>query len=129
MPATALHRSESYLSRPVAPFNAAGRTLFGPTRVPRDGLRIPPARLCPPLCLKVLCEPVDSCLKLECAEKVLRFPVGTRVECEVFGGWHKGVVVKHRYRKASVSYEIRLDRSCRIVVPHDDDRSIRRAID
>ena len=24
MPATALHRSESYLSRPVAPFNAAG---------------------------------------------------------------------------------------------------------
>ena len=64
-----------------------------------------------------------------CAEKVLRFPVGTRVECEVFGGWHKGVVVKHRYRKASMSYEIRLDRSCRIVVPHDDDRSIRRAID
>ena len=64
-----------------------------------------------------------------CAEKVLRFPVGTRVECAVFGGWHKGVVVKHRYRKASVSYEIRLDRSCRIVVPHDDDRSIRRAID
>ena len=67
---------------------------------------------------------------LECAtEKVLRFPVGTRVECAVFGGWHKGVVVKHRYRKASMSYEIRLDRSCRIVVPHDDDRSIRRAID
>ena len=27
MPATALHRSESYLSRPVAPFNAAGRAL------------------------------------------------------------------------------------------------------
>ena len=66
---------------------------------------------------------------LACAEKVLRFPVGTRVECAVFGGWHKGVVVKHRYRKASMSYEIRLDRSCRIVVPHDDDRSIRRAID
>ena len=65
MPATALHRSESYLSRPVAPFNAAGRTLFGPTRVPRDGLRIPPARSCPPLCLKVLCEPVDSCFSLK----------------------------------------------------------------
>ena len=60
MPATALHRSESYLSRPVAPFNAAGRTLFGPTRVPHDGLRIPPARSCPPLCLKVLCEPVGA---------------------------------------------------------------------
>ena len=55
MPATALHRSESYLSRPVAPFNAAGRTLFGPTRVPHDGLHIPPARSCPTLCLKVLC--------------------------------------------------------------------------
>ena len=27
MPATALHRSESYLSRPEAPFNAAGRAL------------------------------------------------------------------------------------------------------
>ena len=65
MPATALHRSESYLSRPVAPFNAAGRTLFGPTRVPRDGLRIPPAHSCPPLCLKVLCEPVDSCFSLK----------------------------------------------------------------
>ena len=65
MPATALHRSESYLSRPVAPFNAAGRTLFGPTRVPHDGLRIPPARSCPPLCLKVLCEPVDSCFSLK----------------------------------------------------------------
>ena len=65
MPATALHRSESYLSRPVAPFNAAGRTLFGPTRVPHDGLRIPPGRSCPPLCLKVLCEPVDSCFSLK----------------------------------------------------------------
>ena len=65
MPATALHRSESYLSRPVAPFNAAGRTLFGPTRVPHDGFRIPPARSCPPLCLKVLCEPVDSCFSLK----------------------------------------------------------------
>ena len=65
MPATALHRSESYLSRPVAPFNAAGRTLFGPTRVPHDGLRIPPAHSCPPLCLKVLCEPVDSCFSLK----------------------------------------------------------------
>ena len=65
MPATALHRSESYLSRPVAPFNAAGRTLFGPTRVPHDGLRIPPARSCPRLCLKVLCEPVDSCFSLK----------------------------------------------------------------
>ena len=65
MPATALHRSKSYLSRPVAPFNAAGRTLFGPTRVPHDGSRIPPARSCPPLCLKVLCEPVDSCFSLK----------------------------------------------------------------
>ena len=65
MPATALHRSESYLSRPVAPFNAAGRTLFGPTRVPHDGSRIPPARSCPPLCLKVLCEPVYSCFSLK----------------------------------------------------------------
>ena len=30
MPATALHRSESYLSRPVAPFNAMGRALVAP---------------------------------------------------------------------------------------------------
>ena len=44
MPATALHRSESYLSRPVAPFNAAGRALEGPTtrtRVPRPCLLFP----------------------------------------------------------------------------------------
>jgi hypothetical protein len=65
MPATALHRSESYVSRPAAPFNAAGRTLFGPSRVPHNGLRIPPAHSCPPLCLKVLCEPVDSCFSLK----------------------------------------------------------------
>ena len=141
MPATALHRSESYLSRPVAPFNAAGRTLFGPTRVPRDGLRIPPARSCPPLCLKVLCEPVDSCLKLECAEKVLRFAVGTRVECRVdgLGGWHKGRVVKHWYRESHMPpglflpYQIELDREFDrgklICARHDDDRMIRRAID
>ena len=30
MPATALHRSESYLSRPVAPFKAMGRALVAP---------------------------------------------------------------------------------------------------
>ena len=71
MPATALHRSKSYLSRPVAPFNAAGRTLFGPTRVPHDGSRIPPARSCPPLCLKVLCEPVDSPFLLKSLNGVL----------------------------------------------------------
>ena len=42
MPATALHRSESYLSRPVAPFNAAGS---GPVRPhdtnPRAARRLP----------------------------------------------------------------------------------------
>ena len=65
VPSTGTSWTGPYLSRPVAPFNAAGRTLFGPTRVPHDGLRIPPARSCPPLCLKVLCEPVDSCFSLK----------------------------------------------------------------
>ena len=77
---------------------------------------------------------------LECAtEKVLRFPVGTRVECRVVGGWRKGRVVKHWYRESDMPpglfmpYQIELDREHDrgklICANHDDDRMIRRAID
>ena len=76
-----------------------------------------------------------------CAEKVLRFAVGTRVECSVdgLGGWHKGRVVKHWYRESDMPpglfmpYQIELDREHDrgklICANHDDDRMIRRAID
>ena len=74
--------------------------------------------------------------KAECAEKVLRFPVGTRVECNVRrGGWRKGRVVKHWYWEPGMPpghfmpYQIELDSGCLIFARHDDDRSIRRAID
>ena len=79
--------------------------------------------------------------RLECAKKVLRFAVGTRVECSVdgLGGWHKGRVVKHWYRESDMPpglfmpYQIELDREHDrgklICANHDDDRMIRRAID
>ena len=75
--------------------------------------------------------------KLECAEKVLRFAVGTRVECSVagLGGWHKGRVVKHWYRESDMPpglfmpYQIELDRGGLIMACRDDDKMIRRAID
>ena len=69
-----------------------------------------------------------------CAEKVLRFPVGTRVECKVVDGWQKGRVVGHWYREASMPpghfmpYQIKLDRGVLIFARRDDDKMIRRAI-
>ena len=77
--------------------------------------------------------------KAECVQKALRFPVGTRVECRVVGGWRKGRVVKHWYRESHMPpglflpYQIELDREFDrgklICARHDDDRMIRRAID
>ena len=69
-------------------------------------------------------------------ENVLRFPVGTRVECRVdgFDGWQEGRVVGHWYREASMppghfmSYQIKLDRGVLIFARRDDDKMIRRAI-
>ena len=75
--------------------------------------------------------------KAKCAEKVLRFAVGTRVECNVRGldGWQEGRVVGHWYREASMPpghfmpYQIKLDRGVLIFARRDDDKMIRRAID
>ncbi len=74
---------------------------------------------------------------LACAKKVLRFAVGTRVECNVRGldGWQEGRVVGHWYREASMPpghfmpYQIKLDRGVLIFARRDDDKMIRRAID
>ena len=75
--------------------------------------------------------------KAECLQKVLRFPVGTRVECSVncFDGWQEGRVVGHWYREASMPpghfmpYQIKLDRGVLIFARRDEDKMIRRAID
>ena len=59
-----------------------------------------------------------------------------RVECNVRrGGWRKGRVVKHWYWEPGMPpghfmpYQIELESGCLIFARHDDDRSIRRAID
>merc|ERR1719446_243253 len=54
----------------------------------------------------------------------LRFPIGTRVECNC-AGWHAGTVVAHWWRDASwpagkvVPYQVKVDNGPTIFVPMD----------
>jgi len=65
---------------------------------------------------------------------VLRFPVGTRVECNC-GAWKPGVVVKHFYVQSSfpegmcVPYQVKLDDGKLIFAPADVDRVVRQLPD
>lgn len=61
----------------------------------------------------------------------LRYPVGTRVECNV-GEWRSGTVVGHWWRDASwpagklVPYQIKIDNGPTIFAPMDSDKCIRK---
>ena len=62
----------------------------------------------------------------------LRFPVGTRVECNC-GTWKDGTIVAHFYtqpdfgRGKCVPYQVRLDEGDRLIfAPNDDDVVVRR---
>jgi hypothetical protein len=60
----------------------------------------------------------------------LRFPIGSRVECNC-GEWKPGTVVKHFYRQSSFAegmcapYQVRLDDGKLIFAPSDCDRVVR----
>ena len=64
----------------------------------------------------------------------LRFPVGTRCECNC-GQWKSGTVVKHFYVQSSfpegmcVPYQVELDDGKKIFAPADVDCVIRKAQD
>jgi len=65
-------------------------------------------------------------------EEPLRFPVGTRVECNT-GEWMSGTIVDHWWRsphwpasKPSVPYQIKLDHGPTIFAPKDRDECIRK---
>jgi len=73
-------------------------------------------------------------IKISDAETmVLRFPVGTRVECNC-GQWKPGTVVKHFYQQRSfpegmcVPYQVQLDDKKLIFAPADEDRVIRQLL-
>ena len=57
----------------------------------------------------------------------LRFPIGTRVECNC-GSWKAGTIVKHFYTQKSfpegmcVPYQVQLDDKKLIFAPADDDQ-------
>ena len=60
----------------------------------------------------------------------LRFPIGTRVECNCADCWKCGTVVDHRYydndeQELSAPYQVELDDGDLIYAPQDDDRFIR----
>jgi len=63
--------------------------------------------------------------------KTLRFPVGTRVECNC-GRWRSGTVVAHWYRDPqwpagkTAPYQIKLDHGPTIFAPSDDNKCIRK---
>mmetsp|Transcript_25672 Transcript_25672/g.85694 ORF Transcript_25672/g.85694 Transcript_25672/m.85694 type:complete len:484 (+) Transcript_25672:69-1520(+) len=66
-------------------------------------------------------------------EPELRFPVGTRVECNVGPKWATGTVVKQWYRepdwpksKVSAPYQIKIDNGPTIFAPMDVDKVIRK---
>ena len=64
----------------------------------------------------------------------LRFPVGTRVECNC-GQWKAGTIVKHFYTQRSfpegmcVPYQVLLDDKKLIFAPADEDRVVRQLFD
>lgn len=64
------------------------------------------------------------------AQKELRFPIGTRVECNV-GAWRSGTIVGHWWRDSNwpagkvVPYQIKIDNGPTIFAPQDTDRCIR----
>ena len=70
-------------------------------------------------------------MKLTDAETTqLRFPVGTRVECNC-GQWKAGPIVKHFYTQSSfaegmcVPYQVKLDDGKLIFAPQDKDGVVR----
>ena len=70
-------------------------------------------------------------IRLADADKTtLRFPIGTRVECNC-GSWKPGTIAKHFYAQKSfpegmcVPYQVRLDDNKLIFAPADEDRVVR----
>ena len=103
-------------------------------QLPLPATRLPILGLTAPLpCagrLQLANRPIMSIKLVDAETMTLRFPVGTRVECNC-GQWKAGTITKHFYTQSSftagmcVPYQVKLDDGKLIFAPQDKDGVVR----